>query len=145
MRYIQSKSVAFFNRLAAVLLCAVLCAGLCACGKQPLADSFDESTVQNDATTLIGAINEGSYELAYNTFSDEMKNALSLEDFTSTFSALVQSKGAFRDFRSADVSGAKQDGKDFASCIVISEYENGSLAFTVTYDTDEKVAGLYYQ
>ena len=62
-----------------ILLTMVLLAG---CGNQtmPLAEVFQQEQLEQQTIQIVDWLNAGEYELVYNTFREDMKQALPMEE-----------------------------------------------------------------
>lgn len=128
------------------LMVCMMSVVLSGCGNA-LSTSFDRDTVQNSAENFISLLNDRDYDDGYAMFSQLMKDAISREDFESTFEPMLDEKGTFIDYKNQQISGTsdKESGAEYAVCIFTAEYENGDVTYTITYNTSMKVDGIYYR
>lgn len=122
-------------KLAAVILCFAV---LTSCGAAKLSDKYNEDTLKASAEEVIKNLDSGKYEEIEATMTDEMKAAVTsekLEEVWSGFKKLGKydsiSKIVF------------QEKNNYAVVVAIAKFEKGKVQFTLSYDTDMKLAGFF--
>ena len=126
------------KKLFCLLLCSLLCAGLLAgCGG--LSDNYDEEEVVSLAHAVVENLNAKDYDAVVAGMSDEMKEALPADKLAEVWAPVAEQLGAFDSF--AKDSTAEKDG--LAVVIVTAKYENAGLTYTLTFDTELRLCGLY--
>ncbi len=125
-----------------ILLTMVLLAG---CGNQtmPLAEVFQQEQLEQQTIQIVDWLNAGEYELVYNTFREDMKQALPLEELRSACAETYGDAGNFTQIDSTMVSGQEIEEEDYAVVMVKAQYEKQIVTFQVGYDADMQVVGLY--
>lgn len=113
------------------------------CGSKRLPDGFDEDQVKSVANDFIDKINGGNYEECYNQFGAIMKDSMTEEKLTSTFTPILESLGEFKQIKKYSLSSANSLGTDYAVCTVTCEYANGNATYTISIDKDQNIGGLY--
>lgn len=106
------------------------------CGtSSKLPEGFTEEQVKEQTIQDIQLAYTEGYEAWKNRFQEEMQSGLTEASFDS-FLSLLEEKGEFKEYGKYAFVGQEQDGNKYAACIMIVEYENGSLQYTVGYDED---------
>ena len=127
--------------LAALMLCTVL---ITACGAAPLSDAFDEQTVMAKAEEVITMINARDYAGIEDIVEDSLKTNLSAQILKDALDPILDKAGEFSSFDSETVSGTTgKNGEDYAVCTVKSKYSGGTLTYTISFDKDYRIVGLY--
>lgn len=109
-----------------------------------LADSFEEKTVIEQGKQFVEMIDRGDYGGCAEWFCDSLKEEATADDLQKLVEERLKERGAFVSFTNAVASGTSEDGRDYAVCILLVEYENNEkVQYNVTFDTDMKVAGFY--
>lgn len=124
-----------------VLLMVVL-AG-CGSTTVPLADVFQQEQLEQQTLQIVDWLNEGEYEQVYETFRDDMKEALPVEELKSACMETYGDAGSLVQVGSTVVNGQKIEEEDYAVVMVKVQYEKQVVTFQVGYDADMKVVGLY--
>jgi len=125
-----------------ILLTMVLLAG---CGNQtmPLAEVFQQEQLEQQTIQIVDWLNAGEYELVYNTFREDMKQALPVEELRSACAETYGGAGNFTQIDSTMVSGQEIEEEDYAVVMVKAQYEKQIVTFQVGYDADMQVVSLY--
>lgn len=124
-----------------VLLMVVL-AG-CGSTTVPLADVFQQEQLEQQTMQIVDWLNEGEYEQVYETFRDDMKEALPVDELKSACMETYGDAGSLVQVSSTVVNGQKIEEEDYAVVMVKVQYEKQVVTFQVGYDADMKVVGLY--
>lgn len=121
-----------------VLLIASLClvALMAGCGNK-----LDEATVQkysNKAEEVIVLINSGDFEAITAQFDDVMKSQLSIAQLEQ-ITPIITASGDYKGIKKSTVN--EKDGYYIA--VLVAEYSNENRVYTITYDGQEQIAGLF--
>lgn len=133
------KLLAFL--LAVLLLFAAGCSPV-----PPLPEGFDEDTVVSSAKDVIALITAQDGEGLRAVSSDTLAAGLTDETLSAIFSA-ISAGGAFSEYGSTSSFGAtdKTTGAEYAVVVMQAKYESKTFTYTISFDTDGKLAGLYYK
>ena len=128
--------------MAMVMAAAVFL--LAGCSSTKLSADFDEEKVKTAAQEAIGHMVAGEYEECVGLMSEEMQAAVSAEILESNMETVAGQKGAFQEYKSSSVVGQKdKDGTDYAVAVIVAAFEKGNVTFTISYDKDMQVIGLW--
>lgn len=128
--------------MAIVMAAAVF--WLTGCGSTKLSADFDEEKVKTAAQEAIGYMVAGEYEECMGLMSEEMQAAVSAEVLASNMETVAGQRGAFQEYKSSSVLGQKnQEGMDCAVAVIVAAFENGNVTFTISYDKDMQIIGLW--
>lgn len=118
---------------------------LAGCSSTKLASAFDEQTVKDTATEVVADSSKGDYESIWNMFSKEMQAALSAADLTKSIQTNFANPGVFKKIKDIAVVGQKdkKTNTDQAVAVVVAEYENQKITYTISFNTDMKISGFY--
>lgn len=136
----------FFKTSFLIMLISIMALMLAGCGESAkLSEDFDESTVESSAKNVIELLNAKDYDGAVQTFNDEMKTALPAETLEKSVSGVIEAAGSFDEFGSCSVIGQKADNsdEDMAVAVIAAKYSKSSVTYTISFDKDMQVAGLY--
>ena len=112
-----------------LVFCVLL--GLTGCG-QVLDESFDKETLKQETIAIVE-------NLIVTTVNDDLKDILSASVIQKAWEPVYEKLGESRDKSSCTI---KANG-DYATVVLISNYANGKLQVTATYNTDMELIGLY--
>lgn len=123
-----------------VFLC-VLMLFITACGAQPLPEQFDEETVKAEAEKAIEYFNERDYQSILDMGSDEFQEALTAEEFASQCDPYLDKCGEYQEIAKTIVLGNvdKETQKAFGGVVMVGNYKDGTIQFTIGFDEDLKL------
>ena len=123
----------------------LLMVALAGCGSTtvPLADVFQQEQLEQQTMQIVDWLNEGEYEQVYETFRDDMKEALPVDELKSACMETYGDAGSLVQVSSTVVNGQKIEEEDYAVVMIKVQYEKQIVTFQVGYDADMKVVGLY--
>ncbi|MED9967449.1 MAG: DUF3887 domain-containing protein [Blautia sp.] len=115
------------------LLAAVMLTG---CGKAKLPEGFEEAAVKEMAEQSIELFNARDYEALWEMGSDELKESITAEQFAQACDPYLDKCGAFEEISKSVVMGGtdKNAGIDYAGAVMVGDYEDGKIQFTVAFD-----------
>lgn len=118
---------------------------LTGCGAGKLSDAFDKDTVKETAEQAIESINAGDYDSVCAMLSDVLKDTLTVDDLKSGVDKTIGDAGAFVEFKNEVIFGQKDKstGEDAAVAVIVAKYENKKATYTISFDTDMKMIGIY--
>ena len=128
-----------------VVIMVLLMVVLAGCGSTtvPLADVFQQEQLEQQTLQIVDWLNEEEYEQVYETFRDDMKEALPVDELKSACMETYGDAGSLVQVSSTVVNGQKIEEEDYAVVMVKVQYEKQVVTFQVGYDADMKVVGLY--
>ncbi len=115
-------------------------------GSQKLSEQFDEEEVKKAAEEVIETLNSGELEvLVEENWSAMMKNALDEVAIEEQVMPILEELGEFEGFDKEAVTGGKDSDteQEFAVAVIKAKYEKRKAQFTISFDTDMKVAGFF--
>lgn len=104
---------------------------------------FDAKTVETGMQEVIAELDRGDYEAMQANATEEMQPVLTAEYMESAKATVSDDWGAFQAYGTAYMMQIKQQGKRFAVGQMTVSYENTSVTYTLTFDEDMKLAGLF--
>lgn len=125
------------RKLYPLILSLLLIVSLSACKKSNVDDETAE-LYTNQAKAVIELLLDLNYEEVYAQFNEEMKELLPVSDMNE-LTPLIEKVGDFKEYEVSAVE--ERDG--YYVTVVVTKHENGKLGFTVTFEEDGSVAGLF--
>lgn len=125
--------------LALLAVCAVSIGFLAGCKSSKLPDSMDEQTVLDASHEIVEQLQAQDYKGIAANMNETMQKALTADQLAEVWDTYAEKLGDFTGYGKESVTGS--DGYAVAS--VIAEFENGKVQFTISFDTDMKLAGFY--
>ncbi|EFI42019.1 DUF3887 domain-containing protein [Peptoniphilus sp. oral taxon 386] len=117
-----------------------------ACGNSNKASAEDVEKYSKNAQKVISIVNSKDVFRLKDICSDDLKNALT-DEIIEQINVDVGSKGDFDSFMDVNVSYQKDKntGQDYILVIQKVKYNNGELIYTLTFNNDEKLLGIFYK
>ncbi len=111
------------------------------CGQNKLSDTFDEETIKEEAMKAIAYFNEKDYQSIIDMGSEELKEGITAEDFSKASDPYLDKCGTFKEITKTVVAGNKDSktGKEYGGVVMIGEYEDGKIQFTIAFDEEMKL------
>lgn len=112
----------------------------------PLPEGFDEDTLMQAAKDTIALLNAQDIDGLRAVSSDTLNTGLTDETLSAVYTAL-SAGGAFVEYGEAATFGAddKTTGVQYAVVVMQAKYESKTFTYTLSFDTDMKLVGLYYK
>jgi len=135
------KMTKLFRFLSIVLLAVLSLAMLGGCAAK-LPEGFEEAEVQAAAENVIDLLNKRDSEGLTALMTEEMK-AVMTEDIQAQIFALLDSSGAFQEILDLKMAGSTQSDVTYVAVAAKAKYEKSEITYTISFDQDMKLAGLY--
>ena len=133
------------KRMSILFICA-LAVCMMGCAKTKLAEEFEEEKVIEEANAVIQMINEGETEAVWeDKFNAKMQYALTKEDWLSAIDPIMEDAGEFQSYEKEAVTGTEEPdtGEEFATAVIVAEYENGKNQYTITFNKSMQLTGFF--
>ena len=133
------------KRMSILFICA-LAVCMMGCAKTKLAEEFEEEKVIEEANAVIQMINEGETEAVWeDKFNAKMQSALTKEDWLSAIDPIMEDAGEFQSYEKEAVTGTEEPdtGEEFATAVIVAEYENGKNQYTITFNKSMQLTGFF--
>lgn len=122
---------------------AVAAALLAGCAGAKLAEGFDREAVTGQAKRTVDLLNARDYEGVAGTMDATMSAALPADKLRDGLDPRLTELGEFEQYDGVTVYGQSSNGSDYAVAVVTAKYKNGTAVYTISFDKEMKLAGLY--
>ena len=127
-----------------IMILTIAAGALLAGCSSKLAAGFDEDSVKKSAQELIDHLTAGEYQEAVDMMSQTTQGALPVEDLSALMETAKEQTGAFQKYKSIAVVGQKDSsGTDCAVAVAAVSYEKGMVTYTISFNMDMEVIGLW--
>lgn len=118
---------------------------LSACTPAKLADIYDESVVTERAKEVVEMINAQDYEKVNAEIRDDLQDQLTADKLKDALGAKLVEAGTFIEYQSIATLGqkSKTSGEDYATVVLVGKYEQSTVVFTISMDSNLDIVGLY--
>lgn len=134
------------RKIVSLLTMFIIMGMLAGCGKSTeLADVFDEKEVISKAENAVTVANEGGFEAYYELWDDSLKSKILEKDYNEQVLAVVEKKGEFEGIGKTVVVGQTDEktGKNYAIAVLVGEYSEGKIQYTISFDEDMNMIGFF--
>lgn len=138
--FLAALALSFLGLLLAIAL-VVLFTGS---GRRVLPSQYEEQEVKERAKAAVDELCRGEYGAVAEMFGDEMKS-LSAEALRESMSRMSEQTGELQEYESIVVMGYQQGEAVYAMAVVTGKCERGSAVYTITFNEDLEIIGLYRQ
>ncbi len=104
---------------------------------------FTQSIVEEQVKQVVRELNDNDFVSLTENADDAMKEALNQETIDDARSRISSDWGEFQSYGTVYMSEIDQKGRLFAVAQVAVSYENVSVTYTITFDEDMKLVGLF--
>ncbi len=132
------------SRFLSLVLLVVFSAALLAGCASKLPEGYDEDELKASAEVVINLLNQRDSVGLNEMMTEDMKAGLT-EEVQAQIFAFLDESGTMKEISSMGVSGSEENGITFAVVIAKVAYENRDITYTIGFDPDMKLAGLYLQ
>jgi hypothetical protein len=116
-----------------------------ACNPVKLADIYDENIVIERAKEVVEMINSQDYDKVNAEIRDDLQDQLTSNKLNDAIGAKLVEAGAFVEYPSITTLGqkSKTSGEDYATVVLVGNYEKSTIVFTITMDSNLDIVGFY--
>ena len=136
-----------FLALVLCLFCAfcMACTGKSSDGNKSYSVSAGEKEKYLEkAQNVITLFNEEKSDEIVELCDEAMKNALPKDKLSEIYTQ-IKSNGDFEKFLEGEMTKVEQGGKTFTVVVQQAEYEKNTLTYTISFDNEDKLAGIFYK
>lgn len=130
-------------RAGLVTIMMVLCLVACGSNATPLAEVFVQEELEQQTAQIVEWLNAEEYEKVYETFREDMKEALPVEELKAACEETYGNAGSQVQVSNIVVNGQRIEEEEYATVMLKVEYEQQIVTFQVGYDSNMEVVGLY--
>lgn len=106
---------------------------------------FNQQEIENILLCTIDLLDQGDYDTLQSMGTDEMDSVFEVYTMENAKSQISENWGDRTSIGSIYMAEVTQMNQHFAVCQVNVSYENVSVVYTVTFDENMNVAGLYFK
>lgn len=121
----------------AVIMSVLMVMVLTACGGEKVDDETSNKFI-SEAEEIIHLLNDGNYSEVVDAFADELKAELT-EDQLREVEPVIDQSGEFEEVEKSSVE--KTEGVYVV--VIAGSYSEDDRVFTISFNEDEEVVGLY--
>ena len=133
------------RRVTVALLVLALSFGLFACGGSSLPEGFVQDDVGTSAEEVVGLATMGDYDSIVALMRTDLQGIITADQLREGWAATYEKAGAFVGITNTTFSGTKDKttGEEYAVVQVLAKHANANLIYTLSFDKDLALVGLY--
>ena len=113
-------------------------------GKSSSVSSGQKEKYIEKAQNIITLFNEEKSDEIVELCDEAMKNALPKDKLSEIYTQ-IKSNGDFEEFLEGEMTKVEQGGKTFTVVVQQVKYAKKTLTYTVNFDSEDKLAGIFYK
>jgi len=127
------------------MMAIILILALAACSSNKLASSFDKDKVVSRAEELVQTVNTFDYGTVVSALRKDLQTQLTADKLEASWGSQLKAAGNFVEFSSEAVYGTKDKstGESYAVAVLVCKYENATLTYTISMNSNLEIVGLY--
>jgi len=129
------------KKMTSTLMAVMLLMTLAACNSSNI--EYDKDAAIAAAEDVVDVINTRDYEAITALFREDLQADVTADSLEAAWDSSLQEAGEFVGYKKETTRAVNQAGVDYIVVVLVSEYENNSLTYTISFDTDMNVAGMY--
>ena len=128
-----------------VVMVLALSVGMIACAGGKLPEGFDKDELGSSAEEIVGLATTGDYDSIISALREDLKTSVTADQLKEGWAPIYEKAGAFDSITKTVFSSAKDKttGEEYAVVQVMAKHENANLVYTLSFDKDLALVGLY--
>jgi PBP1b-binding outer membrane lipoprotein LpoB len=126
------------KKLIKILLIVISIVLLGGCGAKKLSDNYSEDKLKAAAEAVINSLNNEKYDEIEAMISEDLKKQLTADKIKEVWNSL-KSRGKYESISKIIF----QEKKDYVVVVTVAKYEKGNIQFTLSFNKDMKLVGIY--
>lgn len=122
-------------------LCLVALLVFTACNTLP--EGVDSENLKNKAEAAVLIVNQRDYASLKEHFKEAYQTDFDPAQWQEALDPILDESGAFVEFKAAQVASQKQNDVDMIFVVLQAKYENVTRTYTVIFDINSEMTGLY--
>lgn len=121
-------------------IAVVICVGiLVGCGATKLSDKYSEEALKASTETVIKNMDSGNFKEIENMMADKLKETVPADKLKEVWDESFSKVGKYEKLSKI----VFQEKNGCAVVVAIAKFENSNVQYTLSYDKDMKLVGLY--
>ena len=131
--------------IVTAMLILALSLSLIGCAGAPLPKGFDADEVGTAAEEIVGLATAGDFDSIVASLREDLKSNITVDQLKETWAPVYEKAGAFEKVSKTTLSGTKDQttGEEYAVAQVQVKCASASLIYTLSFDKDLALVGLY--
>jgi len=133
------------RRIAAATAMLLLLAALSGCSAKPLPEGFSADDVGTRAEEIVGYASAGDFESVVAQLRSDLSGAVTADQLAEGWRPTYERVGAFESVKRVAFSGTADasTGEEYAVAQLLCSHEKGDVLYTLSFDAELNLVGLY--
>lgn len=133
------------KQIAGAVLVLLFGLTLLGCTAKSLPDGFDADQVTQKATEVVRLSTDGDYDAVISMLRDDLKSAVTADQLKEGWAPAYEKAGAFVEISKTNLTGTADQttGEEYAVAQVLVKHADANLLYTLSFDQDLALVGLY--
>jgi len=134
-----------FKTIVCAILALTLALGLFGCTGKALPEGFDAEEVGSAAEEIVGLATAGDYDSIVAALRSDLQASITADQLKEGWAAIYEKAGAFSSITKTVLSSTADSTtkEEYAVAQVQVKHENANLVYTLSFDKDLALVGLY--
>lgn len=134
-----------FKTIVCAVLALTLALGLLGCAGKALPEGFDKDEVGSAAEEIVGLATAGDYDSIVAALRTDLQASITADQLKEGWAATYEKAGAFQSITKTTLSGTTDETtkEEYAVAQVLVKHEHANLLYTLSFDKDLALVGLY--
>ena len=134
-----------FKTIVCAVLALTLALGLFGCAGKALPEGFDKDEVGSAAEEIVGLATAGDYDSIVAALRSDLQSSITADQLKEGWAATYEKAGAFKSITKTVLSSTTDatTKEEYAVAQVLVKHENANLVYTLSFDKDLALVGLY--
>jgi len=130
--------------LSAMLILA-LSLSMIGCASNKLPEGFDKDEVGTSAEEIVGFATAGDYDSIILSLREDLKSGVTADQLKEGWASIYEKAGAFDSITKTVFSSTKDKttSEEYAVVQVMAKHANANLVYTLSFDKNLALVGLY--
>jgi len=118
---------------------------LIGCAGKPLPEGYDADEVTARAEEIVSLANNGEYDEIIAALRSDLQDAVTAEQLETGWGPTYEKVGAFSEIKQVTLTATEDSstGEEYAVALVTCAHADGNVLYTLSFDTDLTLVGLY--
>lgn len=132
------------SKFSKLVLTLLMMFSLVGCSVPKLSEQYNEEDVLNNALAIIEVVNERDYETLVDLIRDDLVSEDLKENLEVELDKIISEAGAYQEYKRYQTTSTKDDsGYEFAVIAIECIYENSELTYTISFDEEYELVGIF--
>jgi hypothetical protein len=135
----------YTKKIAAAVLALLIGFSLLGCTANSLPEGFGAEQVTQKAADIVKLSTDGDYDAIIAILRDDLKSQISTDQLRDGWAPTCEKAGAFVEITKTVLSGTadKTTGEEYAVAQVLVKHTDANLLYTLSFDKNLALVGLY--